>query len=195
VWGNAVCSGALGRVAERLAAHAAATVAGGTTLPQSPLDEAALAQLDDAFDRFCNRSANHAAVIRALDGHREDWTYVDLRSLVTNDQHVAREVALCVRVDGRSFPEVASDASLTLERRGLMLEEVEEPLRTGLLGARRGELVGPLSHGDAYRLIEVLDRRAPALDQPEVMDRARRAAIGRAVEREVTERVSWHERP
>jgi hypothetical protein len=195
LWTHAICSGALGRVASRLANRTAVAVAAGESLPAGRLSGAQVGELDLGFDRFCARSAHTSALIRALDRHREAWTHVDLRWLVTPDLHVAREVALGVRVDGRTLAEVADHAGLACARRRLVLEQVEEPLRASLLGAGRGELIGPLSMAGAHAVVEVLDRRAPSLDQPHVAERARRAAIERAVEREIAERVTWHERP
>jgi hypothetical protein len=194
-WAQAICSGALTRVAERLASRAAVTVAGGGSLPRGRLSAFDVRELDRAFERFRAAQADPAAVIRALDRHREDWTQVDLHRLLTDDRNVAREVALCVRVDGRQLAEVSEDAGLALERRRTTLEQVDEPVRTSLLGARRRELIGPYAIDGGYWLVELLDRRAPSLDQPDVADRARRAAIERAIRREVADRVSWHECP
>jgi hypothetical protein len=192
---HAVCSGVLGRVATRLATRVAVTFAQQESLPDGPLTEPLIHTLDQYFDDFRGRSASGSAVVRALDRQREGWTRVDVRWLTTPDQDVAREMALCVRVDGRSFTKVAEDAGLPLTRTERALEQFDAPLRASILGAGRGQLVGPLTVGDERWLLEVLDRRAPTLEQPEVAARARRAAIGHAVEREVAERVRWHDRP
>jgi hypothetical protein len=192
---HAVCSGALERVATRLASRAAVTFAQRGSLPDGPLTEPQIRALDKCFDDFRCRCASGSAVVRALDRHREDWTRVDVRWLTTPDQNVAREMALCVRVDGRSFTNVAEDAGLPLTRRERALEQFDASLRASILGAGCGQLVGPLTVNGERWLLEVLDRRAPTLEQPEVAARARRAAIGHAVEGEVAEHVRWHDRP
>jgi hypothetical protein len=195
VWTRAVCSGSLAQVAERLAGRVAVSVATRGPLPAGHLSDTDLRELDRCFDRFCARSAAEAAVTRELERHLEDWTEVDLHRVITSDEHVAREVALCVRVDGRPLADVAEDAGLALERRSVTLEQVQEPLRTSLLGAARQELIGPLTITAEYWLVEVLERRTPSLDRADVARRARGAAIEQAVRREVAERVRWHDCP
>jgi hypothetical protein len=48
--------------------------------------------------------------------------------------------------------------------------------------------------GGGFQLIEVLDKRAPTAEDPEIRERAIQAIVRRAVEGEVVTRVQWHER-
>jgi hypothetical protein len=106
----------------------------------------------------------------------------------------AREAALCVRDDGMALAEVATHAGAELREHSLVLEDAEGELGEALLSARTGELIGPLVLGDRFALVLVDGKVEPSLDDPEILRRAQEAARRRAIEREIVNRVTWHER-
>ena len=194
LWTQAMCSGVLDDVARRLASWAAAA----ETLDElgsdgCPLTESALDRMGRGFEAFCERSLSPLTIEREIERRALDWLRVEWRYQASGDEEVLREAALCIREDGLGFEEVATVAGLSVLRRRSDLDAVEAELRAQLLGARAGALVGPLRVGSEHWLVEVLDRRAPSRDDPEVVERARAAVIERAVETEVVNRVHWHE--
>jgi hypothetical protein len=192
---HAVCSGTLDDVARRLAGCVAAAGALGR-LPEDggPLDEPEVVALERAFDEFCERSATVEAIEQEVERRRLDWMALEWRSVLAGDPDVLREAALCVREDGLGFEQAAAAAGLAVQRRHASLEGVDTELRLHLLGARPGELLGPLMLGSDYWLVEVLDKRIPSSDDPEVRAFARDAIVSRVVEAEVIDRVRWDER-
>jgi hypothetical protein len=195
VWVHAICSGGLDSAAQRLAAHAAAAAAlGRLGATATPLTESDVAALDLVFMEFCDRSATGDAIEREVEKRRLDWLLLEWRWQATPDPDVLREAALCIRDDGVGFEQVAAQAGLDVQHDRMTLEGVRADLHPHLLGARVGDLVGPLAVGSDYWLIEVLDKRIPSIDDPEVWAAAREAVVNRAVEAEVVDRVRWDER-
>lgn len=181
-WVAAVCSGTLERAAEELAAKAAAADATGE------------ADLDGAYRRFVADAVTPAALESLLDIRKADWVRVDCRTLLLPTEAAAREAALCVRDDGLSLAEVGAQAGVGMQEHALYLEDATDDLGKALLSARTGELLGPVPLADRFALVLVDDKRPPSLDDPEILRRAQEAARRRAIEREVVNRVTWHER-
>ncbi len=193
-WTHAVCSGALERVGRRLAAYLAVADVVGLPAVQAPLRGDVLAPLELAYARFSSRIDDTEAR-RELERRQVEWTRVHVRQLTCKGEHVAREAALCVRMDGRPLEDVAIEAGASIERRRVELRHVDEPLRSKLLGARVGQLLGPLPYGPDHLLVEVLEKHPPSFDDPELAQRARECALERARLGEVAERVVFDELP
>jgi hypothetical protein len=181
-WVQAVCSGALERAAEELAARAAAAEATGEP------------DLERAYSRFLAEAINPEALGSLLEARKADWIRVDCRTLVFPLAAAAREAALCVRDDGMALAEVASQAGVEMREHSVHLEDAADELGKALLSARTGELLGPIPLADRFALVLVDDKVEPALDDPEILRRVQEAARQRAIEREIVNRVTWHER-
>ena len=191
---EAVCTGSLRRAVERLA------------------EDAALVAADDAVEDLGDRAmfiaalTLEAAAVRArapssLDVEREvaahtlDWIRVEADTLELREVEAAREAALCVRVDGRSLVDVADDCGVPLNALVLYLGDAEPELRAALLSASPGELVGPVERDTGHVLLRVRVKAAPSASDPELGRRAAVVLSARAAERELRDRVLWHERP
>jgi hypothetical protein len=181
-WVEAVCSGILEQAAEELAAMAAAAEATGEP------------DLERAYNRFLAEAITPEALHSLLDMRKADWIRVDCRTLVFPLAAAAREAALLVRDDGMALAEVASQAGVEMREHSLYLEDAADELGKALLSARTGELLGPVALADRFALVLVDDKVEPALDDPEILRRVQEAARQRAIEREVVNRVTWHER-
>ena len=68
-------------------------------------------------------------------------------------------------------------------------------LRVALVSASPGELIGPVERDAGHLLLQVRAKTAPSADDPELGRRAAAVLAARAVERELRDRVLWHERP
>jgi len=153
----------------------------------------ALARLEAAWRRFAASAASPEALRALVTGRRLDWLRVGVQTVVAPDEDVAREIAMCVRVDRRPLAEVAAEAGLSAETAELWVEEVDEALRDALIGAQPGEVLGPLAGKEGYVVLAVGDKRLASEDDPAVRARAEQALLARTVDREVTDRVTWHE--
>ena len=219
---EAVCSGLAGRLAERLAARAAVfvhvrdkpgAVADGIEgdEPTPPVGEdlldralpslstesrhqrlEILGRLEAAWRRFSDRMAPSDALRGLIAARRLDWMRLSVQTVVTSDDELAREVALCMREDRRPLEEVAAEAGLRAETAEWWLEDVEPGVRDTLAGAVPGDIVGPLTSKQGLLVLMIVDKRLPSEDDPVVRARAEQALLARTVDHEVANRVTWH---
>jgi hypothetical protein len=130
-------------------------------------------------------------VEREIGARTLDWTRIETESLELSSPDTAREVALCVRVDGRDLVDLAGDAGVPVSRRVLFLEEAQEEGLHELLGARPGELVGPVARNGSFLLLQVRSRTLPSAGDPELRRRAVSYVVDHAVSRAFETRVRW----
>lgn len=190
VWSEAVCSGALAELARDLAARVAAAEAGGAT--PGPV-ESDLARMDEEHTAFVQRALTPEAAAKALELRNADWVRLSYTALEFPEAAMASEAALLVREDGLTPADVAGRAGVPLHEREAFLEEVDPELTESLLSAPTGELVGPLPVRNGFALLCVNEKVAPTLADPVIQDRLQEEVPRRALEREVRNRVRWHE--
>ena len=154
---------------------------------------AALARLEVAWQRFAEGQVTPQAIREQVAAHGIDWTRLSVQSVLLRDPDSAREAALCIREDGRDPAEVAAESGAELTAGTWFLDEVEAGLRDHLLGARRGEVLGPLRLKDGFAVVSVLAKQPPVAEDPAVRARAERALLKRSVRSEVESRVRWNE--
>ena len=184
---DAICTGFLEREARQLAADA--VLAGGLVASD---DRRALIEHVAASAAEARAAlAAGSDVAREVANRALEWTRIDADLLQLADLDTAREAALSVRIDGRPLADVARDCGVPLERRTLYVEEAEQERLTELLGARAGELVGPVARGDGFVVVHVRERTRPSADDPELQRRAEDYLVGRTIERELETRVRW----
>jgi hypothetical protein len=186
---DAVCSGMLEREAARLAADAALA---SRSVAATVEDRRALIMEVTAEAADARRALAAATdVEREIGGRTLEWTRIDAELLEVSSDDAAREVALCVRVDGRSLADVAGEIGLPVSRRTLYLEQAQEEGFHELLGAGPGELIGPVAGDASFLLLHVLARTRPTTHDPELRQRAVEHALDHAVTRAFETRVRW----
>ncbi len=153
---------------------------------------AALVTVEQAWRRFAAAVATPPAIRSMITARRLEWVRLNVTAVVAGDEDVAREVAMCVRQDRRRLDEVADEAGLRAEAVEWWLDTVEDPLRDTLIGAQPGDVVGPVAWKEQHLVLTVTGKQLPADDDPAVRARAAEALLARAVDREVTDRVTWH---
>jgi hypothetical protein len=189
-WTHGICSGKLAEYARTLAEEVA------VHLRDEPLARAPdeLGALREKRERFCADQLRGPALAAEITDNQVDWTRFDLRCLIHSDEMVVREAALCLRLDGRDLADVAADAAAELREISLLCDDAEPSLRTRLLAASPGDLIGPVAVSGAYQLVLLVRRASPSLDDPLVRLRAEEVLIRRALAAEVNRYVNWHER-
>ena len=151
-----------------------------------------LARVEAAFQPFCAHPLTPDALADEVAARHFDWIVVDYRLAPFRDEDAAREAALCIREDGAGLAELAGRAGSAEEGGRFVLEQVDPELRPSLLGARKGETLGPLRWRDQFVIVRVLEKALPSIDDPLVRERAREAALSSRIEREVLDRVRWN---
>lgn len=196
---EAICSGHLARFARALAARASAyekALEAGWVRDEPKSAEAAgrIRLLEASYQRFCDHVVDAQGIKNQVDSHRLDWIRVGCRYVLFSQEQMAREAALCARDDGMRLDEVAANASIALQNATMYLDEVEPSLRDRFLSAEKGALVGPLNWDKAFGLFLVEDKIIPAVEDPEIKQRAQETLLESAVNREINKRVKWHAR-
>ena len=218
---EAVCSGSLGRFAQRLAGRAAlhARMAesnpgasdpagdGGDTETSGESEEtvdleglspervrerlAVLKRLEASYRRFREQALTPKALKDQIGSHHLDWVRFDCQSVSFPDEQMAREAVLCLQEDCRDLADVAAESKRTLEKTRFFLDQMEPALRDRFLGARKGELLGPLGVQEGFVLYFVEDKLMPSENDPEIRQRAEEVVVESALEREAAARVEW----
>ena len=196
---EAICSGHLARFARALAARASAyekALESGWVRDEPKSAEAAgrIRLLDASYQRFCDHVVDAQGIKNEIYSHRLDWIRFQCRYVLFPQEQMAREAALCARDDGMQLDEVAANASIGLQNATIYLDEVEPSLRDRFLSAEKGALVGPLNWDKAFGLFLVEDKIIPAVEDPEIKQRAQETLLESAVNREINKRGKWHAR-
>jgi len=191
---EAICTGFLRQSADRLAEDAALAAADDAV--EDSADRATLiAALASHADAVRTRAPTPPEVEREVAAHALEWIRIEAETLELADAEAAREAALCVRVDGRALTDVADDCGVAATALVLYLGDADPELRVALVSASPGELVGPFERGDGHMLLHLQAKAEPSAADPELERRAVAVLAARAVERELRDRVVWHERP
>jgi len=191
VWPDAVCSGLLERVAQRLAGDGALAVEAGVAVEGNR--DRALDVLLAAAVRAREQLVTPEAIEREVALHRLEWVRIEGDSLTVATADVAREAAFCVRSDGQSLADVARQCGLRTSPARTFVADAGETLGTLLLAAREGELIGPVPHSEGFVLLVVAAKTPPRTEDDEVRQRASTRIVERAEDRAVREHVGWHE--
>ena len=152
---------------------------------------AAIRGLGAELDRFRTAVVTDRAVRDMIASRRLDWILVHYGAAIFSDAGAANEAVMCVRDDGRDLAEVAAAARAPYQEEQLYLDEFAEPARDRLLGARSGELVGPVAVGERWALYDVREKSLPAESDGRIRQRAEAAVLDAAIEREAQQRVRW----
>jgi hypothetical protein len=70
---------------------------------------------------------------------------------------------------------------------------MDAALRDRFIGARPGDLIGPLRLKDEYALYLVMQKSLPSVQDPEVRRRAEDGVLKSLLDRQVTNRVRWQQ--
>ena len=194
-WADLVCRGTLERLVSELAERAAVAAGEDEPLPAGA-DESApdpllpawigldaraggpairrLQTLEGLYRRRRQREVTPERVRAAIAARTLDWTRFDAVRLVLATEPMAAEAALRVREDGDALADVAADVGRPHETWSGFLETAPGDLRSRLVGAAAGALLGPLREADGFALLHVLSRQPPSVDDPRVWDHAER---------------------
>ncbi|MDQ6888368.1 MAG: hypothetical protein M3068_13935 [Gemmatimonadota bacterium] len=216
-----VCSGSLQRTARKLAGRSSAILGHDSTEPEEGNEDAdipislpiplaillehidperllaaerRLARIDRAFQRFRSETITAGAVRERIGAHHLDWIRFHCRTLFFPDREMAREAVLCLRDDSSALDEISASARVRSEDAHVYLEQIDDLARDRFLGARRGELVGPLDREGAFVVYQIVDKVLPSEQDPEIRRRAEDSVLRSVLTREVEARVAWQHR-
>lgn len=218
---DVTCSGELRKWAQTLAAHAAvhsrmapateATLERSSITPSREVAAVAalldlsgeevlettrrLEHIEDSFDRFRAAQLTDRALQDFVGQRQLDWVRFDCRMMSFPEESMAAEAAMMLREDDEGFTGVYSVAHAQPKTAKFFLDEVEGPLRERFLGARAGDLLGPVRVNDEYHLYQIEEKLLPTATDPEVRRRAEEGVLKVALARQTNDKVRWHDAP
>ncbi len=150
-----------------------------------------LVGLAAAFDAY-RRAWPEPKIAAILRDRRLDWLAVSWREAPFSAEDAAREALLCVTEDGEDLEALTARVGVPLREHEAVLGQMEQPLSSLLAAAQKGEAVGPAELSDDWCAIHVVDRRVPALAEPDAVERARDELTEGALRRRAAGRVVRH---
>jgi hypothetical protein len=83
----------------------------------------------------------------------------------------AREALFCVREDGMSMEEVATEGRYPYRRVNFLLEDIPMDTQPRFLCVSPGQVLKPIERGDGFELCRIVKKIEPRLDDPSVKSR------------------------
>jgi hypothetical protein len=151
---------------------------------------ALLAQGEWSYNALRVRALNPPALTREVATHALEWTQVACETVTFDDQAAAREALLCLRVDGRTLREVAAAANRSATSERVYLDEGSS-VADMLLGAREGDVIGPVASDQRFLVIAVHDRVPASCDDPAIIRRAEASILSRLAASELVPAIKW----
>lgn len=150
-----------------------------------------LVVLESEYQAAARRALGPQALATQLARHRLDWLRIDLERLSFDDEHAAREAALCIREDGLSLSEVAAESGAAIVDTRAVIADLPTELRDPALSARVDALIGPIAVGERFEIALVAGKANGELSDVLVRDRAEQAVMAQLVSRAMLAHVAW----
>lgn len=147
--------------------------------------------LEDAFAAARSAHLTTARRQQELAGHRLALLRCIIESAEFGTEPAAREAVLCAREDGRSLADVATANGFPVQRHQAFLGDLPDDWQAALLNAQAGDVTSPLvGHGGGL-VLQLLDKREPTLDCPEVGARVDAQLSGRFFGELESRHIRW----
>jgi hypothetical protein len=133
------------------------------------LDE--MLAMEAAYRKHCDTLLIPEARQRELLALRLPLTKFETEMIEVESLDAAREALFCVREDGMSMEEVASEGGYPYRRTDFILEDLPVDAQHRFLSVSAGEMLKPVARGDGFELCRILKKIEPQLDDPNVKSR------------------------
>jgi hypothetical protein len=152
-----------------------------------------MAALDDAHRDWEAVVTSAQEVARRLHENELEWCRFELDELRLVSPGAAAEAARQL-AEGTNASRVAAAAGVAVTPQELVLADAPSQLAQKLAGAVVGDVAGPWSDGDDHVVARVRVRRAPDVEDDQIVARAREDLLADAAARLRAGRVRWYER-
>ena len=151
-----------------------------------PVDLAArlatILEIEDAAAAALDAIASHDRLVRIVEANRLQWIELEIDRIAFPTAAAAQEAVQCVKEDGLPLAEVAALSHGAVERRSVLLEEIDPSQRDLWLAAEVRDVLGPFDADGAFEVTALVARAMPALANPRVAVRARHALVDTALQ-------------
>ncbi|HEY1771030.1 MAG TPA: hypothetical protein VGG02_12330 [Chthoniobacterales bacterium] len=147
--------------------------------------------MEAVFRRDCAALLTRDARSREISALRLPLTNFEVETIEFDSLDASREALLCVREDGMSMEEVASEGRYPYRRTEILLEDVPEDLQQKFLSVTPGAVLEPIVEGEAFHLCRILGKAEPDVDDPTVKERAEDRILDRYFAELTARHIQW----
>jgi hypothetical protein len=188
-----ILSGELDRMAKRLSWRVAACRAESPTVDSKLIGDDS--SMEATYRRICDALLTRQARAHEIAALRLPLTRFEVETIEFESLDAAREALLCVRDDGMSMEEVATEGRYPYRHTEVLLEDIPEDLQQKFLSVLPGEILEPISRGDGFHLCRIIDKAEPDVDDPTVRERAEKRILERHFEDLTAKYIQWRTLP
>jgi len=142
--------------------------------------------IEAAYRTHCDRLLVPEARQHELMALRLPLTQFEIEVIELESRDAAKEALFCVRQDGMSMEEVATEGRYPYRRSDFLLEDVPVDAQQRFLSVSAGNVLEPIARGDGFELCRVVSKIEPQADDPSVQSRI----DGRLLDRHFSELMS-----
>ncbi len=124
--------------------------------------------MEAAFRRRCDTLLVPEARQRELMALRLHLTRFETEVIELESHDAAQEALFCVREDGMSMEEVATEGRYPYRRADFLLEDIPNDLQQGFLSVSAGDVLEPVARGEGFELCRIIKKIEPHLEDPTV---------------------------
>ncbi|HEX4638695.1 MAG TPA: hypothetical protein VH170_04340 [Chthoniobacterales bacterium] len=146
----------------------------GDWLAQIARDEEWLNEMcgiEAAYRAVCEQLLTPQSRQKQLALQRMPLTHFSAEAIQVESADAAKEAMLCMRQDGISMEEVASEARYPHRRITFRHEDVPPDLQHKFWSAGPGDLLDPIAHADGFEIFRIIAKAEPDLNDSIVQER------------------------
>ena len=127
--------------------------------------------IEAAYRTHCDILLVPEARQRALMALRLRLIRFEIERIELESRDAAKEALFCVREDGMSMEEVATDGGYPYRRAEFLMEDVPADVQQKYFSVSQGDLLEPIPRGDGFELCRIIKKVEPRLEDPIVKSR------------------------
>jgi hypothetical protein len=124
--------------------------------------------IEAAYGAQCDALLVPEARQRELMALRLRLTRFEIELIELESRDAAQEALFCVRQDGMSLEEVATEGRYPYRRTDFLLEDLPADSQQKYLSVSQGDLLEPMPHSDGFELCRIIKKVEPRLEDPTV---------------------------
>ena len=130
-----------------------------------------MSAMEAAYRRVCESVLTPQTRRKQLALLRMPLTRFEAEAIQLESLDAAKEALLCIRQDGMSMEEVATEARYPYRRITFRHEDVPPDLQQKFWSVGAGDLLEPIAHGEGFELFRITQKSEPDLDDAIVQAR------------------------
>ena len=127
--------------------------------------------MEASYRRCCQTLLDPRARKRELSMLRMPLTRFEAEVIELESRDAAKEALFCIREDGMSMEEVATEGRYPYRRISFLQEDVPSDLQQKFLSIAVGDVLDPVARGDGFELYRIANKVEPQSEDPAIQQR------------------------